>query len=100
MGADNWATCPRCVKRHEKAICESSERVSAAYGTIPVDEWMRMIDDHDQMVEAGVGRTFRENYEITGVALGEVDVEYRGTCRDCDLSVSFHDAHPVEGIEE
>lgn len=100
MSADNITTCPRCVKRHEKAICESSERVSAAYGTVSVDEWMRMVGDHDRMVEAGVGRTFREDYEITGAEDGEIEVEYRGRCRDCGLSVSFSDVHPIEGIEE
>ena len=100
MGADNWATCPRCVKRHEKDVRDGDEKIKAAYGTVSVDEWMRMRGNHEQMVEDGVDRTFREDYDVAGVEDGEVEVDYRGRCHVCDLSVSFHDTHPVEGIEE
>lgn len=103
MSADNIATCPRCTRRHEKDVRDSDERVKAAYGTVPLDEWMKMQADHDVLANESMHqtfRTFREDYEITGVEDGEIEVEYRGRCNVCDLRVSFTDTHPVEGVED
>ena len=59
MSADNWAICPRCLKRAPEGA----------------DKWEY--------------QTFREDYEIWGAEEGFIEVNYSGTCRACGLHLDF-----------
>ena len=100
MSADNWAQCPRCVKRHEKALREGAARVAEAYGKVPLEEWDRMRDWQSEAESELIRETFREDYEFYGAEDGEVVASYSGSCSECGLSLSFTDRHPIEGVDE
>jgi hypothetical protein len=96
MSADNWAQCPRCLKRHEAAIAEAEAAVAASYGKVSVEEF----DLARQRVESKKAErledNFREDYEIYGAEEGVVTVTYGGKCTVCDLSLTFKHEHPLD----
>lgn len=86
MGADNWAICPRCQERVRREIKAREQAAIDAYGRVPVDEWKAL--DNAAKIIPEPEYQFREDYEI-GVHEGQFSINYRGSCRVCDLSVSF-----------
>jgi hypothetical protein len=96
MSADNWAVCPRCMNRAQKALAEATAKVVALYGKIPVEEFDAARAALDEPVEQDY-RTFREDYEITGAAEGTVEVLYKGSCRTCGLNLTFTTAREIPG---
>ena len=90
MSADNWATCPRCVHRAQKAHEAASLEVGALYGKIPHDEWLaknaalKPVDVSDSQF-----CTFREDYEFYGADAGIVCADFSGHCTACDLGTTF-----------
>ena len=94
MGASNWAICPRCLARAREAEARLLAEVMARYGKVPLAEFdqaraaIKPVDQEDF-------RTFREDYEISGVPTGTVTVSYGGRCEACGLELTFTDDHPL-----
>lgn len=95
MSADNWAMCPRCVKREADTYQERYDEVMATYGKVPVAEFDAARSAAVDEVRP-VGATFREDYEITPLEDGEVEVHYKGRCTKCGLSLQFDHAHTID----
>lgn len=94
MSADNWAICPRCLARAQKAEQARRSATAASYGQVTIEEYDRMRAEI-KVPDPESFRTFRENYEITGAAEGTVEVTYAGHCTACGLDLSFTDKHPL-----
>ena len=90
MSASNWAICPRCVDNAEAESAERQNKVMAAYGKVPVEEFERMRAESDAAaVKEEDYRTFREDYEFYGAEDGEIVASYGGGCGTCGLTVSL-----------
>ncbi len=63
MSADNWATCPRCVKRAEAAKAAQVTKAAASYGKVSEREYAEAIAAIKD-VRPEDYQTFREDYEI------------------------------------
>ena len=88
MSADNWAICPRCIKRARQRHDAEVATVVATYGKVPVEDF-----DAARAAIADVKpedfRTFREDYEFYGAESGEVVAAYSGHCEECGLGLDF-----------
>lgn len=88
MNADNWAICPRCLSR-STADREARERkVFDLYGAVSVEEFDAARSALKSVDPESV-RTFRENCQFYGAVDGEVQVSYRGSCKECGLVVKL-----------
>ena len=99
MSADNWASCPRCVKRAEAARAAQVAAAGASYGKVPEQEYAAAVAAIKDVRPVDY-ETFREDYEIYGAKDGAVTVDYSGSCGTCGLSVSFKETKPIPGIED
>ena len=98
MSADNWAICPRCVKRAEAARAQQVAVTGASYGKVPEQEYAEAVAAIKD-VRAADYQTFREDYEIYGAEDGAVTVDYSGNCGTCGLSLDFKVRKPIPGVE-
>lgn len=89
MSADNWATCPRCLRDAKVAANERSAEVYRTYGTVTPEEFIKACDALPGDPHPSDFETFREDYEIYGATTGEVIVDYAGSCTKCGLSVKL-----------
>ena len=99
MGADNWAQCPRCVKRAKKDAERAVVDAEKSYGKVPVTEYLRL----KTVADAGpdeVARHFREDYEQGVDEDGKLYVIYRGWCQDCGYGVDFRHEAVVPGLDD
>lgn len=90
MSADNWGTCPRCLKRAEKAQEAKKNRAVKAYGKVSPDEYAKLLllaSEEDAMES-----TLREDYDIgiTEEGSGVFYVRYTARCTACELSFTFN----------
>lgn len=98
MSANNWAICPRCMRRAYQNADRELSAVMASYGKVSVEEFNRTRDSVKSVREEDY-RTFREDYEIYGAEIGTVQVGYSGNCGVCDLTLNFNDEHPIGGVD-
>jgi hypothetical protein len=76
-----------------------AEAARALYGTVTVEEFSSLSavlstpDPKDF-------RTWAEYWEVTGTETGTVEVHYGGSCRDCGLSLTFTDRHPIPDVSD
>lgn len=98
MSADNWAICPRCKLNEENAIKALDYKIEQDYGKVSIDDFIVMRLEAQQRREALPNRmaTFREDYEIYGAEDGAIEVNYRGSCKDCGLTMKFTDYRPMD----
>ncbi|MFO0801449.1 MAG: hypothetical protein U0804_28620 [Gemmataceae bacterium] len=99
MSADNWTTCPRCVKRAQKAAEKLKADAAAAYGKVSEAVYTDMKERAAKGPEK-VKQHFREDYEQGVDADGRLYVIYHGWCEDCGYGVDFKHEHQVSGIDE
>lgn len=97
MSASNWAECPRCKRRAQKAYDVAVKALAESYGKVPAAEYEAA---RDSLALGPVGREFREDYEIYGADEGVVIVDYHGHCSKCGLELSFKETKPIEGVDE
>lgn len=102
MSADNWAECPRCIRRAQAALAEQNETLRKAYQTLPMEEFVRLSAELKAKAEVlrPDRRTFREDYEFYGAEDGAVRVSYRGECTVCGLFLSIEESHPIPGVDQ
>lgn len=89
MGANNWATCPKCQKANYAEQTRLLKIVNDAYGEVSVDEYVelrRKANEYDPPDCI----TFREDYEI-GLSSwdGKLHISYHGECEKCGFEKKF-----------
>ena len=99
MSADNWATCPRCKYRHAKKYDEARSLADTSYGKVSREEWISLDSAAQALSLELETQTFREDYEIYGADEGEIEVNYRGNCGECGLSVTLKHTHKIDGVQ-
>ena len=87
MSADNWRECPRCRIGYLAEIKARSEEVAAAYGKVPVEEYMRMNEEASS--PPPFEETLREDWSIGTANDGTFSVWYGCSCKICGLSFDF-----------
>lgn len=90
MSADNWAICPKCKAEKD----ESDEQVKNAYGVVPADEYMYLVELSKKKLE----NTLREDYEIGIYDGNEFYINYTGRCSVCGFEKRFKHTEKLEGI--
>ncbi len=86
MSANNWTTCPRCLKNEVDAAMKRTAEISASYGKVSAAEYLEMVQltphvpTHNDLL--------REDYEL-GIRSGEFSVSYLGRCTDCGFQFKF-----------
>ncbi len=94
MSADNWADCPRCRDRAERAKQKQRDELKTLYGKIPSGEYLVAVRKADEPPE-WEQHTFREDYEQGITEDGDYFVRYQGQCKICMLAHSFEHETPV-----
>ena len=92
MSADNWAVCPKCKEKAERAQAKLLSRVETDYGKIAASEYLELVEQSQQPVEEL--HTLREDWEI-GIWKGEFRISYGASCKECGFSHSFEHKQPV-----
>jgi hypothetical protein len=89
MGASAWAYCPQCEKNRTDALIAREEKIADSYGQVSISEFMASMEqlELDKQKALNPERTFREDYEVTGVEAGVVSFAYSGGCKICKLEV-------------
>ena len=102
MSANNWAKCPRCQLALDGTVKALAQRLTDAYGNVPVAEYTDLQNKlAEAIAHASRGHaTFREDYEIYGAETGTVTVAYGGNCSECGLTLSFREDKPIPGATE
>ena len=106
MSAKNWAVCPRCRARRQQTAQRLWDAAANAYGVVPRVEYERLYNAaaayalRELNDDRAANRTFREDYEITGAADGEVVINYSGWCTQCNLSLAVEHRHSLLVEEE
>ena len=86
MGADNWATCPKCLKAAQDRKDKEIKKADDSYGKIPADAYLKLREA--AAVPVLIDQTFREDYEIGIDKEGGFYVSYSGSCAKCGLKYS------------
>jgi hypothetical protein len=89
MSADNWGTCPRCLKRAKEACESARDTAGGAYGKVTPAEYQRLCDVADQKRHKQDNENLREDYELHMSSTGELYISYSGSCEVCKFSVRF-----------
>lgn len=87
MSANNWRTCPQCVKEQATERAAKIEAAHDKYGKIPPDEFRSLIADAEKPVEHKV--TLREDYEQGIDDDGEYYVHFQASCQVCNFRFRF-----------
>lgn len=85
MSADNWTTCPRCMKAARDAAAKAAKKLLADYGKISADEYARRTIAQATGARKPVD-TLREDWEVGMDANGKFTVNYAASCDVCGFS--------------
>lgn len=88
MSADNWASCPKCLANHQKAVAQRQKNAEESYGKIPAKEYLKLLKGAEDKKKPSVD-TLREDYYIGVNEQGVFRVSYLGSCSECDFSFSY-----------
>jgi hypothetical protein len=89
MSADAWRVCPRCRDRADKKAEQEAIDVTAKYGKIPHDEYMREFKAATARAEEELEDTLREDYELRTDEEGRFYVNYSCYCTACGFEHKF-----------
>ena len=93
MSADNWAVCPRCLAKAVKAHMLLTGEIKGNETMSPDVKRLALSAIPD--VDPEDYRTWREDYEFSGVTTGWITASYSGSCTECGLSADFTSLHDI-----
>ncbi len=88
MSADNWATCPKCLKKRRAEKEQLTKRAADSYGKVSAEDFDELRKKADSL-SMDIEETFREDYELGILESGEFYVSYQGQCSVCDFGKQF-----------
>jgi hypothetical protein len=86
MSADNYTTCPKCLKRAEVDNNKEANKIADAYGKVPMDKYLDLVKNSSKPIK--LSDTLREDYDI-GMDGGDLHICYRASCRICDFKALY-----------
>lgn len=97
MSADNWTTCPQCVKQAAKNAENLYAKAAKLYGKVGHDEYTKAMEDAVQAsgYRDRVQHSLREDYELGVDSDGKFSVSYWCSCKTCGFSWSYK----VDGVD-
>ena len=87
MSANNWRTCPRCMKQALETKDRLQKQATESYGKIPVDEYVKFQKAAER--DISLEETLREDYEIGIDVTGDFSASYRAHCSSCGFKYEF-----------
>lgn len=93
MSADNWGTCPQCVKNLAKDERFARIKVGQCYGHVPAEVYGNMLGEVEEKYRTHA-KTYddpglREDYSVETDADGIFSVSYSCRCAACGFSFRF-----------
>jgi len=91
MGADNWATCPRCKEKAFQEYHKAVKTVSDAYGKVPEEDYQTMKAQLPNL-DPNKGEkhcTLREDYDLGIDEDGTFEVSYCAHCKECGFKFDY-----------
>ena len=86
MSANNRAVCPKCAAKRDAEIRAERAEIDAAYGKVPVGEYLDRLNKHELRRAKEPFATLREDYETYGAETGIVIYVYSASYKVCGLS--------------
>ena len=81
MGANNWTTCPKCMKMAVQKKAEVQKQMKEGYGKILIEKYEELRTEAAKVIS--FEETFREDYEFDMNNDGTFTAGYRGHCDRC-----------------
>tara|TARA_R100001530_G_scaffold1886_1_gene3211 strand:- start:718 stop:1023 length:306 start_codon:yes stop_codon:yes gene_type:complete len=88
MSADNWRTCPECLKIAESTKSKLYQSVESQYGKIPSGDWLNLLEKSKE--RDILGHTLREDYEIYMDLNGKFYIKYLCRCDICKFIYEYN----------
>lgn len=96
MSADNWTTCPNCVKLETSKIEKLRKQAEESYGSVSFTEYAKLLRQLENAIKSRENKekeredtfTLREDYEI-GVYNGKFEVNFGASCNKCGWQHNF-----------
>lgn len=99
MSADNYAYCPKCLKRRRQEIAEAAANLENAYGKVGVDAYLLAHATFMKMSETDIGEFMREDYDLGVDRDGQFTVNFRCRCERCQFIFNFKFQGPADEKE-
>lgn len=96
MSADNWATCPVCLKNSGIERDALLLRVCDDYGKVRAEEYLELVRKSKLSID--VDSTLREDYEFYMDSDGTFTARYACKCDECGFRHSF--SHTEQTMEQ
>lgn len=99
MSADNWAVCPKCLKKANDDLEKAREKLNKAYGIVPSIEYLKMFQETERSIESvssyAMKAELREEYEI-GIDENNFYVSYSASCQECGFKYSYQTEEKIK----
>jgi hypothetical protein len=95
MSADNYRTCPKCIRIADEKKQKAVQKANESYGKIPLEEWMQL----QKKAEAPIilNDTLREDYYIGVDEEGQFEIQYSCYCSVCGFKFTYkHDQYAMD----
>ena len=93
MSAENWAICPVCKAKNDKANAKRILDAEKKYGKIPSEDYIALAKEVSTPIE--IEETLREDYGIGVDEVGVFYVDYECRCEKCGSRYTFKHAEPA-----
>lgn len=92
MGADNWGTCPRCLRKADHEKVREAAETAQLYGQIPAEEYLAKLKNLGARTGRPVDQTLRKDFEIGTDVEGRFFVKYGARCTfdECGFTRGFN----------
>lgn len=89
MSANNWTTCPKCLKKRDGAHRSLQADTKALYGKIPEELYTQRVAEMKATLAEEMEESLREDWELGIGSDGGFFVHYRGQCDKCNFEHKF-----------
>ena len=94
MSANNWTTCPRCMKMAIEEKDKQNKQAAESYGKVSEVEYIEILDKSNKDIQ--LEQTLREDYEFYMGDDGEFSASYGAYCDRCGFKYQFEHKQTVE----
>lgn len=100
MSADSWAICPKCLAKHHAVAAGLAEKARAAYGNVPLLDFMRMSEDAASVKTTGLTDSTLAEYKYVGPDDDKFVVHYQAVCQTCGYRLEYNLELPLSDVEK
>ena len=89
MSANNWRTCPECIRNWYDKKEQALRKITESYGKVSVEDYNYSKKEYEKMVRSGVSSTLREYYELGMDDTGLFGMSYHCSCDTCGFEFTY-----------